>query len=284
MVNFATPRMLFYIYQERPTIMPFTLSHAAAAIPFRRTRLIMSAVVMGCFVPDFPHFLFLARHIPFTHTIAGMFVLDLPVGLALLWLFHEFMKQPMLMFLPSGVRRRLTSSVNTFPFRPSERLALIVLSILTGTATHILWDAFTHRGSWICEHWTFFQGWVELPVTGKIQMYNLLEYASTFLGAAVVVVWILYWYRTTKPSAKLVVETVDPVYRRIFVAALPVLALLGGALWSWQKHGIHRQIRPIMHFTSGMLVSATTFFLLGLLAYGVKLRQYRTIPVASSVV
>ena len=38
-------------------IMPFTLSHAAAALPFRRTRLIKSALVIGCFAPDFEYFI-----------------------------------------------------------------------------------------------------------------------------------------------------------------------------------------------------------------------------------
>jgi hypothetical protein len=70
--------------------MPFTLSHAAAVIPFRRTRLVMSALVMGCFAPDFPNLLFLSPDKSYGHTISGMFLLDLPLALAALWLFHSF--------------------------------------------------------------------------------------------------------------------------------------------------------------------------------------------------
>jgi hypothetical protein len=242
----------------------------------------MSALLMGCFVPDFPHFMFLSARMSFTHTFAGMFVLDLPVALGLLWLFHEFLKQPMLMFLPAGVRRRLSSGVGVFPFWPWGRLTLIAVSILTGTATHILWDEFTHGDSWISEHWAVLHYWVELPVIGKVQTYTLLEYASSLFGAVVVIVWIWFWYRTTRPSAELVAQPEDRTYRRIFVAALPVLALLGGTLRSWLKHGIHLQIRPLVHFTSGLLVSATTFFLLGLLAYGVTIRRRRSVPVTFS--
>jgi hypothetical protein len=263
--------------------MPFTLSHAAAAIPFRRTRLIMSAIVMGCFVPDFPHFLLLSHHVSFSHTIVGMFVLDLPLAVVALWLFHAFMKQPMLMFIPSGVRRRLTTSVDTFAFWPPEHLSLIVLSILTGAATHLLWDSFTHYNSWICQNWAFLRGWVDLPVIGGIPMYTLLEYASSVFGLAVVAVWIWHWYRVTTPSAAPVTQPMDAAHRHAFVAALTVLATLGGALRSWLVNGIHLQIRPIVHFAADMLVSAITLFLLGLLVCSVILRRNASVPSCSPV-
>src|SRR5208337_2177419 len=114
-------------------VMPFTLSHAAAVIPFRRTPFVMSALVMGCFVPDFPYFLSLKPNMSYGHSFPGMFVLDLPLALAALWLFHAFLKQPMLMFLPAGFRQRLRTSVTGFRFLPVERFSLLVLSILIGT-------------------------------------------------------------------------------------------------------------------------------------------------------
>lgn len=254
--------------------MPFTLSHAAAAIPFRRTRLIASAVVMGCFVPDFPHFLsLLSAGMPIGHTFAGVFVFDLPLATAALWLFHGFIKRPMLMFLPAGILRRLTTSVTIFPFWPRKRLLLIVLSILTGTATHLLWDAFTHRDSWVYQNWTFLQKPVDLPLAGEMQMDKILEYASSISGIAMLAVWIWHWYRTTTPASTPAAHPVDAVNRRALVAGLPVLAMLGGALRAYQDIGIYLHLRPMAHFLADMLISATTFFLLGLLAYGVILRR-----------
>jgi hypothetical protein len=249
--------------------MPFTLAHAAAAIPFRRSRLIHSAIVMGCFAPDFPHLLSLSSRMLFGHTFAGMFVFDLPLAIAALWLFHSFIKQPMLIFLPVGIRSRLRSSANTFRFWPWERLSLIVLSILIGTATHIFWDAFTHPGSWIYRHWAFLRGSFELPVTGEIQAYKLLEYVSSIFGVAVLAVWIWGWYGATKSSATPVAEPMNAAQNRTFVASLPVLATFGGALLAYHNNGIQVQIRSIVHFTADMLISAITFFLLGLLVFGV---------------
>lgn len=262
-------------------IMPFTLSHAAAAIPFRRTPLVMSAIVMGCFVPDFPYLLSLSPRRLFGHTLAGMFVLDLPLAMAALWLFHTFIKQPLLTFLPAGFRRRLTAGVGAFPFRPLGRLSLLALSILTGTATHLLWDACTHDNSWICRNLAFLRIRVELPAIGVMPAYTLLEYASSAFGLAVTAIWTWHWYRTTKPSAAPIAHPADTAQRRIFVVGLPALAALGGALRAYHANGLRLQIRPVVHFTADMLISTIAFFLLGLFVYGVILRRHRAVSVGT---
>jgi hypothetical protein len=239
----------------------------------------MSALVMGCFVPDFPYFLSLAPRMFYGHTFPGMFVLDLPLALVVLWLFHGFLKQPKLMFLPGGFRRRLRTSVDRFAFWPSERFSLIVLSILIGIATHLVWDAFTHRTSWIYENWELLRRPFELPIVGEMEMYKLLEYASSAFGLAVVAIWVGHWYGTTKPSAAPVIEPVDAAQRRTLVVALPTLALLGGALRAYHADGLHLQIRPLVHFTADTLISAITYFLLGLLVCGVMFRRHRAVYV-----
>jgi len=237
----------------------------------------MSALVMGSFVPDFPYFISLEPRMFYGHSFPGMFTLDLPFALLSLWLFHAFLKQPMLMFLPAGFRRRLRTSVTSFRFWPMERFSLLVLSILIGTATHLAWDAFTHRTSWIYENWAFLRSSVELPVIGEMDMYKFLEYASSAFGLVVVAVWIVYWYRTKKPSAAPVAEPVDPAQRRTLVISLPALALLGGALRAYHTAGVRLQIRPLVYFTADTLISAITYFLLGLLVCGVMFRRHRAV-------
>ncbi len=229
----------------------------------------MSALVMGCFAPDSPYLLSLSPDKSYTHTYSGMFLLDLPLAFVALLLFHTFIKKPMLMFLSDGFRRRLTTSMATLSFWPSERLSLIILSILVGTATHLVWDSVTHNTSWIYQNWSFLRISLELPVTGEIQMYKLLEYGSSAFGLVVIGVWIWHWYRTTKPSAYPVTPLFEGVQRRIFVATLPALAILAGGLRAYHAHGLHLGIRPLVHFTASMLISAITLFLLGLLVCGV---------------
>src|SRR5580658_6825516 len=107
--------------------MPFTFSHAAAAWPFRKTRLEMSALVIGCFAPDFPYFMFIRPYGFIGHTPLGAFIFDLPVSLVVLWLFYAYQKQPLSMLLPEGIRRRLKRGNGNFSFGPRGRLALIVV-------------------------------------------------------------------------------------------------------------------------------------------------------------
>jgi Domain of unknown function (DUF4184) len=259
--------------QEILSSVPFTLSHAAAAIPFRRTRLVTSALVMGCFAPDFADFVYLKPHGTFGHSLAGIFLLDLPASLLALWLFHAFVKRPFLFFLPSGVRRRLKDGGATaFSFWPLSRLGMVLLSILVGIATHIAWDSLTHDHYWPDRHRSFLSHYVELPITGAMKMDKLLEYTSSVLGLVVLAVWLFHWYRTTQSASSLVEEPVGPAQRRVIIVVLSALTILGATFRACSTVGIPTDVRSIFHFTADFLISAITFFLLGLLICGILLR------------
>jgi hypothetical protein len=231
----------------------------------------MSALLMGCFVPDFPYFFSFSPRMFYGHTLPGMFVFDLPVALFALWLFHAIVKRPMLMFLPRGIRRRLSTSVESFPFGPADRFSLIVLSTLIGIATHLLWDGFTHNTSWIYRHMKFLGVLLELPVVGPMAVYKMLEYVSSAFGLLVVAIWIWHWYRTTRPSKVPVAEPVEERYRQILVIVLPLAAVLGGLVRAYLANGIHLQIRPVVHFTADTIIATITYFLLGLVVCGLAL-------------
>lgn len=198
-----------------------------------------------------------------------MFLLDLPLALIALWVFHIFLKAPMLAFLPDGFRRRLRTSVNDFAFWPSKRLSLIFASILVGIATHLVWDAFTHDTSWIYQNWAFLHTPVRLP-TGDMRMYKLLEYGSSVFGLAVVAGWIWYWYRTAQPSADpAAAQPLSGAHRRTLVAILPALAVLCGILRTYHAGKFHVGIRGLVYFTTDVLISSMSFFLFGLLICGI---------------
>ena len=179
--------------------MPFTLAHAAAALPFRRTRLVMSAVVIGCFAPDFEYFIPFGHHGSFGHTLTGMFVFDLPLGLTVLWLFHRYAKEPLAACLPEGARDRLHLGPPTLSINSFARLAMTVLSILVGIATHIFWDAFTHPRYWIYNHLHFLGKTVSFPLFGHRPWYGILQYISSAFGVVVVLLWCIHWYRVAPP-------------------------------------------------------------------------------------
>ncbi|MEI9969028.1 MAG: DUF4184 family protein [Terracidiphilus sp.] len=249
--------------------MPFTLSHAAAAWPFRKTRLEMPALLIGCFAPDFAYFMFIRSRGAIGHSLLGAFIFDLPVSLAVLWLFYAYVRQPFLMLLPKGFRRRLKPGSGNFSFWPPARLALIVVSILIGTATHILWDSFTHPFYWPYRHWSFLSDVVQVPVAGNMPMFKALQYASTLFGLVFVAVWIWSWYRATKPVESPLAKIYTPAQIGVITIAAPAVALAGGIVRAYLILGDPEMtIRSLMYFGVDWVITATTLLWLGLLICG----------------
>lgn len=179
--------------------VPFTLSHPAAAIPFLRTRLVPSALVIGCMAPDFEYFRHFAPEGSFGHTLRGVFLSDLPAAFIVLWLFHVYAKEPLYAWLPESVQRRIRLGAAALPVRNVAQFALVLLSILVGIATHILWDSFTHQNFWPYQHWQFLHRTVELPVYGPMEYLRVIQHGSTVFGAAVLLLWFWRWFLTTAP-------------------------------------------------------------------------------------
>jgi hypothetical protein len=179
--------------------MPFTLSHAAAAFPFRRTRLVLSAVIIGSFAPDFEYFVPFAHHGSFGHHPLGVLVLDLPLSLLVLWLFHRYAKEPLSACLPESARERLQLGPHTLSIDTFSGFALIVFSILVGIATHLLWDSFTHTGYWVTDHLPILSRNVDLSLFGWRPWYAILQYISSAVGILVLLLWSIHWYRTATP-------------------------------------------------------------------------------------
>src|SRR5215472_18479062 len=106
--------------------MPFTLSHAAAALPFRKLRPIWPALVIGTFAPDLQYFVFLSDEDRSGHRFPDVFLFTLPVALACLWLFEWIVKGPVIKLLPSSVQRRLQDKVAPLPFTGWRQFARIL--------------------------------------------------------------------------------------------------------------------------------------------------------------
>lgn len=258
--------------------MPFTLSHAAVAWPFRRTPLELSALVTGCFAPDFPYFFFLKPHGFYGHTPPGVFLLDLPTSLVVLWLFHAYMKQPLTFFLPRAVRQRMNSSEEEFAFWPPARLAIIVLSILIGVGTHMVWDAFTHNLFWPYRHFEILREIVQVPVLGDVGVYELLQYGSSLFGIVAVAIWILHWYRTAEPGEHAKAMPVRKAERRQIMVAVPAFSLFAAFLRALIGVGMPTGAQSLFDFVVEVGISTITFFCVGLLVCGMLLRQRAATP------
>jgi hypothetical protein len=245
--------------------MPFTLAHAAAALPFRRTRLIMSALVVGCLAPDFEYFIPFAQHGRFGHTLPGIFEFDLPLSLAVLWLFRRYAREPLAACLPEGARERFDRSPRALPINSISRFAMTVFSILVGIATHILWDAFTHRDSWVSDHVHFLTTTVSIPLFGLRPWYGILQYFSSALGVLVILVWYIHWYRNTPPvHSKRERLTSDRIALACLLLIAVVFALIRAAA-SGVPHGVSGSQR----FMTDVAITGITVLWIEIVIYGI---------------
>ncbi len=245
--------------------MPFTPAHAAAALPFRRSRLVPSALVIGTFAPDFEYLLRLAPRGRFGHTPLGALVLTLPIALLALWTFHSFVKQPATMLLPEALRRRLPDASNKFRFGGPARFFLIVTSTLVGIATHLLWDSFTHSNTWPYRHWMILRQTFTLPLIGEMPLYKILQHSSTAVGMGMVVVWLLFWYRATPPSTVLT-ESLPLTRKAIIIALMATITLVGAVVRG--IGGTTPGNFSFRHFVARAVVTVLAVTWWQLLAYG----------------
>jgi hypothetical protein len=128
--------------------MPFTFSHPALAVPFylaKKRWFSLTGLVAGSIAPDFAYFIQMKKAVSrFSHTIPGIFLFDLPMAIFLAVIFHGIVKGPLVNHLPRPFYRRLGPYAEGHWKGFNERAVIIVLSILIGAGTHLLWDAVTH--------------------------------------------------------------------------------------------------------------------------------------------
>ena len=254
--------------------MPFTISHVAAAIPFQRTRLDLSALVIGCMAPDFEYFLRFTPGGGFGHTFPGIFLLDLPLALITLWLFHSFAKAPLYAWLPGGVRRRIRLGPASPQFGSLARFALVVLSILVGIATHILWDSFSHPRLWLYPHWQFLHRIAQVPLYGPMEYARVIEHFSSVFGLLVLLIWFWRWFRSTPPAHPDAART-SPTSSRAALLVVCAVALAAAAfrgILMLQGVGAPFHIHRNRLALEAAVITAITIFCFGVVVYGVALR------------
>ncbi len=244
--------------------MPFTISHTAAAWPFEKSKLVLSAVIVGAMAPDLDYFLNLDITGRWTHTLAGTFEFSLPAALVVLAVFHLLLKRPAVALLPVRVQQRIV--IQRFRFWPLRRLLLIVGSVLAGIATHLAWDSFTHDQGWMVER----IGWLQNPhvLWGHAwPNYKFAQHGSTVLGLLLLALWFRQWYRSTQP-----IHEVEPRLsvrvRAAVVCSILATAFAVGLVRAWTLAGPN----PLkVTFVATDVVSFVSVTTLGLLVFSLAL-------------
>ena len=254
--------------------VPFTFAHAAAVLPFRRSRLNFSGLVIGAFAPDFEYFLRLAPSSGFGHTLPGIFVLTLPLSVLVFWMFHNFVKRPFVALLPCRIRVRLETNFDEFHFGGRANIVLILASLLLGIATHAVWDSFTHAGTWPYRHIEVLRRPIHLPMIGWVQLYKIFQHSSTILGLAILACCLLDWCR--KDFVPVGISAPASTGPEILTIVLIFgIGTLGAAIRAIAGVGLTFNHAMLPQFAGEFVVTAVALVWWQLVAYGALLSSRR---------
>lgn len=223
--------------------MPFTfLAHQAAVIPLKLARPSWfdgTALVLGSLLPDCEYAWQEIPEAGWAHTPEGVLFFVLPAGLVLSWLVRRVIAGPLAAHLPDGPRFRLRdyAALETAP-RGFLALVRAAAGVLVGAATHVVWDACTHAGTFVSSG----VAWLETPlvtVSGfPIRTTGVFQIVSSAGGVLVSLALlhaiarrraVLAWAGLSAGSATGASAT--PASRRALLA--PVVATtLAGVVWA----------------------------------------------------
>lgn len=217
--------------------MPFTPSHAVVALPFVRTPLVPAAIAVGAMAPDLPLFV---RGLPFhygrTHDLVWLpATVGLALVLLLIWravlrpgvrdLSPEWLavRLPREWDAPASRALRETLAITGSPEGSGRRrvsvrgMLLLVVSLLIGVVSHIVWDLFTHEGRWGVQTVPGLESeWGPLPG------FTWLQHGSSAVGLAIIGVWALVWL-ARRPVGPAGDRVLPRAVRWIWWMALPLV-------------------------------------------------------------
>lgn len=210
--------------------MPFTLSHPSAALPVwllvRRGYLPLAPFVVGAMAPDFEYLLRLEPYALVSHSALGVVVFALPVGVLalILWrvLVEPFARD--LFALPRSAHRGAAAQ---------HGWMLQGVALVTGSISHVTWDAFTHRDAWGPIVFPALRGTALTVADVALPWYNVLQAVSSLVGGVVVLAWL---WREVQRNGEGVRALLAPWRVRRWLALGAAVVLV--AAWNAPRRGI----------------------------------------------
>ncbi|SFN54612.1 protein of unknown function [Paenimyroides ummariense] len=174
--------------------MPFTFSHPAIILPLTylpKRWFSLTGLIIGSLMPDFEYFLRMKIKSDFSHTLEGVFLFDLPLGILTAFIFHNIVRNNLFDNLPIFLKSRLVIFKDfNWNIYFKKNWLIVIFSIIIGTFSHILWDSFTHDTGYFVQKIEILNQSVDL-FDKQIPILKILQHSSTFFGA-VVIVFSLY--------------------------------------------------------------------------------------------
>ncbi|ETW94428.1 MAG: hypothetical protein ETSY1_34875 [Candidatus Entotheonella factor] len=249
--------------------MPFTLAHPAAVLPLWR-RLHhpgeMSAAVIGSMAPDFVFWLPLPIDRDTSHSILGLFLFCLPTGVMALWLYQTLIRDPIVALLPRAISVRL-------PLRQPilwrlRNVVRVLLALLLGAVTHIVWDAFTHDNTLITRQFPFFATPLLIQNGYTLRVYMVLQHGSALVGLGVITFYAWRWYQSTPPRNASHPENLLAWQKASIATCLIVPSVIGAVQNGLYKAPREASLQALQVFSMAAFVAGIGIFILVLCILG----------------
>jgi hypothetical protein len=171
--------------------MPFTFSHPAIVLPVTylpKKWYSLSGLIMGSMTPDFEYFIRMKDASKYSHTWTGIFWFDVPLGLLLLFIFHNVVRNPLIENLPASLNRRL-SAFEKFNWNQyfNANTIVVIISLIIGIASHLFWDSFTHSDDYFARTIPVLKETVNIFNT-QVFGSDVLQYISSVVGGIVMII------------------------------------------------------------------------------------------------
>lgn len=171
--------------------MPFTFSHPAIILPFRylpKSWFSITALAIGSLTPDFEYFLRMKVKSDYSHTLDGIFWFDLPLALLLTFLFHNLARNLLFQNLPSFIRSRILIFTDfNWNVYFKRNYFIVLVSLLIGIFSHILWDAFTHKHGYFVNQIETLKSTTAIFGT-EIPFWKIAQHLGTLIGSIILMI------------------------------------------------------------------------------------------------
>ena len=235
--------------------MPFTLSHAVLAPPLAKLsgqRLPIAALAIGCMLPDL-HRLFTLRQDPTPHLWSALLYPNLLLGLVFCALWYLLYRPALYRFMGVYHPLNLNTIKSVLGF-----VGGMILALLIGNATHLIWDGLTHHDFRSFAFQDFLAQSVEWG-TQTYPMHRVLQIGSSILALPFLLWMSLDYYRKHRQLSSVSTKI------RVYAIALIILSIVFGgfSLWdyaryipdaTWQAELYYFTGRAINEFSQGALL------------------------------
>jgi Domain of unknown function (DUF4184) len=229
--------------------MPFTISHAAAVLPFTRPLArwrLLSAAVIGSMVPDFGWFMPWRPARFETHSLDALLTFCLPVGLASYWLFQLLIRAPVMELLPPGAHVRWRWSEAPADPRSVKQWIWAACGLLAGAITHLGWDAFTHEGGRGVRMLPILEDPVAYIDGHPVRGLRLVQDLNSLVGLIAVVLVVAYGLRPGRAADRALPRRLPAYERYAWIVAYMLLAAALSAVFLLSRHWPDRSANPLL--------------------------------------